>query len=246
MSKGEELRAPFAAVSTVRHMLEENRNRPIERFDADALTKLGVAETVIPRTIDALVWLGLVEEDGRPTEAMLRLRRAPTDEYTDLLGQILRAKYSDVFRYWQPGEPTDRLDDLFRAHEPMTMRPRMVRLFLGLAAYAGMIPEADALKRALPERAARPRRTGGSVGTTPPPTRASAHGETKAAKAAPIEIAPGRLRTMEHPHIKGLIETQPPNIGDKLAPEERDAWLNLATATLGVLYPVATAEVKSH
>lgn len=81
----------------------------------------------------------------------------------------------------------------------MTLRPRMIRLFLNLCAYAGMVDSPEMVReRSTSER--RPRRKPGSKtggGMTPEPKTA---------------VAPVAPHSIEHPLIKGLIDTLPSNV----------------------------------
>lgn len=86
----------------------------VHRLDGEALAKLGVAETVIPRTLQALVWLGLVNQAGTLTESMLQLRRARSEDYAQLLEDLIRTRCADVFQFWSPGDDPGKLEDVFR------------------------------------------------------------------------------------------------------------------------------------
>jgi hypothetical protein len=107
----------------------------------DALTVLGIPEGNAPRTLQALKLLGLVSEDGGLSESAERLRRASTDEYPETLAEVIREAYAPVFAVVDPATDTEvRIGDAFRQFDPGTQRGRMVTLFLGLSAEAGIAP----------------------------------------------------------------------------------------------------------
>ena len=104
------------------------------------ITVAGVAEGNASRTIQALRFLDLIDEEGYLTENFKTLRNAPSDEYPSVLGNILKQTYSHVFMVLDPATANDeQLLNAFRYYEPRAQRQRMISLFKGLCREAGLI-----------------------------------------------------------------------------------------------------------
>jgi hypothetical protein len=123
----------------------------IERFRAgtlqtpvtlDVLRRAGIHESLVRRTIKALRLLELIDENGRPTEQFKVLAKVRPDEYKDAFAGYLRSVYQDVFTITDPANGNiGAIRNAFWGYKPPGQRETMVRLFLGLCAYAGLIPE---------------------------------------------------------------------------------------------------------
>lgn len=178
--------APYAPPKAVMEVINRYRDKGLTvPFDLDVLIKAGVTEALAPRVLQALRLLDLVDEGGHPTEAFERLKVVPSDDFRDVLGEIVRSSYAEVFNFVDPAEdsPT-KVADAFRTYKPTGQRNRMVTLFLGLCREAGIIEGTPERQRAsvngarLPadqrvtrQRPATPRRTQykarGTVGVPP-------------------------------------------------------------------------------
>jgi hypothetical protein len=109
---------------------------------AQTLQTIGVAETMAPRTLQALRFLGLLDDDDNPTELFHRIKRASTDEYKGQLAEVIRSAYIRVFSIVDPAADGDiAVADAFRAFEPSKQRGKMVSLFRGLCAEADIIEQ---------------------------------------------------------------------------------------------------------
>lgn len=123
----------------------------IERFRAgtlqtpvtlDVLRRAGTHESLVRRTLKALRLLELIDESGHPTEQFKVLAKVRPDEYKDAFAGYLRSVYKDVFTYTDPADGNlDAITNAFWGYKPPGQRDTMVRLFLGLCEYAGLIPE---------------------------------------------------------------------------------------------------------
>lgn len=101
-----------------------------------------MAESLIPRTLQALHTLDLIDEQGKPSETLEGIRLAPEAEYKQRLSQWLKGAYADVLAFVDPASDDEiAIRDAFRNYQPVGQQPRMVTLFLGLAAAAGMAAE---------------------------------------------------------------------------------------------------------
>jgi hypothetical protein len=72
---------------------------------------------------------------------MERIKVAPASDLANLIRVRIEEAYGDVFRRIDPATATDaQIADAFRQYEPPLQRARMVALFRGLCALAGILP----------------------------------------------------------------------------------------------------------
>ncbi len=130
--------APYTSVLTViRHMRERDLKEPVT---SQWIATIGVAEGNTSRTIQALRFLDLLDEEGYLTPNFKALGNAPSHEYPVLLEQTLRDAYKHVFMALDPANASDKqFEDAFRYYQPRTQRQRMIMLFKGLCREAGII-----------------------------------------------------------------------------------------------------------
>jgi hypothetical protein len=138
--------APYAPSSAIIDIIDRYRNKGLSTpISAEVLARVGVTDSLIPRTLKSLQQLDLIGEDGRPTAQLEGLRRATTEEFKPRLADVVRSAYADVFQFADPATDDEtRVTDAFRLYNPVSMRPRMISLFLGLCEAAGIIPEREA------------------------------------------------------------------------------------------------------
>ncbi|MGB6164286.1 MAG: DUF5343 domain-containing protein [Pseudonocardiaceae bacterium] len=88
-------------------------------------------------SLKTLQILGLVDQQGMPTQQFEKLRRASTAEFKPELITMLKSVYADVFEVVEPaGATLAEIQDAFRSFTPPGQRIRMVSLFLSLLEYA--------------------------------------------------------------------------------------------------------------
>lgn len=127
--------------------------------------------------MQALRFLGLVDEGGNRLEGFEQLRRANTDEYPGVLAEMVRAAYLPVFTIVDPATDSDTaIADAFRGYEPAAQREKMISIFRGLCVRAGLIPAETRAKGGAPKKP-----VGGALGQKP---KAS---PKKAAEPAPVD-----------------------------------------------------------
>ena len=159
--------APAAGVVNVLSVLRRYRLRDFPKaFNDDALHVVGVPHQDVARTLHALKLLGVIEADGTPTEAFQQIQDSESgDAYAQILGAVVREAYAPVFEDVDPttADAAD-LRRAFRQFEPQEDRERMLTLFQGLLAEAGLGGEGSQLIPAAMGGALRQRQIIGDVG----------------------------------------------------------------------------------
>lgn len=224
--------APFGCVIAVIKRLRE-RGLP-ELLTMQEITRVGVSEGNASRTLQALKFLKLIDEEGYRTQTFDRLGRTPTSEYTEVFGEIIKEAYRDVFTIIDPAGATDiEINDAFRYYQPQAQRGRMVTLFRGLCQEVGLIAGGP------PETRKRAR----AVITSKPST--TSHYAT---------LRKSRLETSHVPEITGVLNGNSIGIGSeyvllqgllqqlptnrKWTQEKRDRWLQAFTASIDFLIDI--------
>src|SRR6476660_6391417 len=92
--------APYAPAKTILDLINRYRQRglPIP-IDAETLARASVPETLIPRILQTLRVLDLINEGGQPTPTFEGIRLAPEAEYQKRLEDWLRGTYADIFSF---------------------------------------------------------------------------------------------------------------------------------------------------
>jgi len=134
--------APYAPASAIMDLIDRHRKKGLPPVvDADVLQRAGISDSLIPRTLQALKTLDLLDADGRPSEILEGIRLAPTSEYETRLAEWLKAAYADALSFVDPATDSEvAFRDAFRKYTPTGQQPRMVSLFIGLFTAAGVIP----------------------------------------------------------------------------------------------------------
>ena len=148
--------APYAPLSAILGLIERNRTQGLPApVNAVVLGRAGVADSLIPRTLQALQALDLIEENGNLTALFEGLRKAPQAEFKQRLEDWLKAAYADVFTYVDPSTDDEiKIRDAFRDYNPVGQQSRMMALFLGLCGAAGLVPEKPTQPRPRARKAA--------------------------------------------------------------------------------------------
>lgn len=144
------MRRPYAPPSNVIAVFKRARSRNLpDHVNADFLNLAGVSTTgsIGRRVAYALRFLGLTQDDGKPTDVLRAISAASEAEYKELLAAAITSAYADDFKRIDPANDSQAtIVDAFRRYEPRSQTARMVMLFLGLCREAG-IPVQDAPRK---------------------------------------------------------------------------------------------------
>ncbi len=232
--------APYANVLTIiRHARERDLKEPVT---SQLITTIGIPEGNATRTMQALRFLKLLDEEGYLTDNFKALSNAPSDEYPGLLAQILKDAYGVVFMALSPATATDQqYVNAFRFYQPKAQRSRMIILFKGLCREAGLIPGGA------PETLTRPRVTTNKSGKS----SVSANGARKTQsepKDAPFQpeayhvstqtvsqpVTP-TTSTQEYVIMLGMLNKLP-FTKKRWTQAQRGKWLKAVAATVDLLF----------
>lgn len=136
-----EQRMPYAPPSAVLSVIRRYRERGLpEPVTVKNLQQIQVSEGNAPRTLQALKLLGLLNDEGYPTDTFVQLSKAKPPEYPDALAEIIRVPYRPIFTIVDPAQDDyEAIDNAFWGYPPRGQRQRMIRLFLDLCVEAGLM-----------------------------------------------------------------------------------------------------------
>jgi hypothetical protein len=229
--------APYAPASTVIDVMTRSRDRGLPvPVDAETLGRIGVPDSLSSRVLYALISLDLIDEGGTPTATLESLRLAPEAEYKKRQEDWLKSAYADIFLIVDPAKDDEtRVRDAFRGFNPVGQQSRMVSLFLGLCANAGMIPDKPAPAPRVVVRGPPILRPRG------PPVSASQRLVSKGGLQKPNpKSSPGLP-----PALAGLLESLP-DANDGWTATERDKFLTTFKAVLDFCIPVGKAKIATN
>ena len=222
--------APYAPASAIMNLVERHRGKGLPSpVDADVLARAGISDSLIPRTLQALQTLDLIDESGAPSEVLEGIRLAPEAEYQQRLAEWLNAVYADALAFVDPATDAEtQIRDAFRSYKPVGQQSRMVSLFRGLFTAAGVMPERQ--RQATPRK---PRTPGSPRAQAPKAAGAtsSPQGERKP-PPPPIYIPSGMP-----PALAGLMANLPMESGGWTS-EERERFMSTFGAVLDFCFPI--------
>jgi hypothetical protein len=163
--------APYGPVMAVLQVVERYRDRGLPvPFTSEVLTRAGVKESVIARTLSTMQQLDLIDSEGNPTTSLQGYARCPGEEAQTRWREIVREAYAPIFSFVDPeSDSRERIRDAFRSYEPRSQQDRMVMLFVGLWKHAGMNVKEEAPKsrQSTPRASGRPTSRGRVVDLYP-------------------------------------------------------------------------------
>jgi hypothetical protein len=232
MSVTTESAAPYAPASAVLDIIDRYRHRGLATpINADVLQRAGVSASLTPRTLQALGTLDLIDEEGRPTQTLEGLRLAPENEFKKRMEDWLKAAYAEVFSFVDPSQDDEvRVRDAFRSYQPIGQQPRMVSLFLGLCAAAGLTPEKSHTASASGSLSASKPRIVSAVGKTKPKVKVFAGGGGQP-QNPPLGSTP------LPPALAGLLHSLPAN-GKGWTQDQRNKFMTTFGAVIDFVIPI--------
>lgn len=175
--------APYAPTENVLRVLNKARGGNVRGpIDTNYLIQLGINDSMAPRAIRALAFLGFIDNDGNTAPRLDEYIKANDEEARRVLRQALEDAYHLIFRAVDPEVATrQQVFNAFRMMTPRGQWDRMVTLFLGLCREAGFDVKEAPPVRIGKDSSGEPRRTKVRGGVKPakpdrPATRWSIEG----------------------------------------------------------------------
>jgi hypothetical protein len=228
--------APYAPSSAIIDLIKRHRERCLPSpVNAEVLGRASIPDSLIPRTLQALQVLDLIDKDGTPTQAFEGLRLSPEAEFRDRMAAWVRAAYADVFTFVDPAAAdATRVRDAFRSYQPAGQQERMVSLFMGLCAAAGLLGA-----KSTPERAPRGPRPARAAPSFTPQQRAAADRVVAKLLKKPLRHSAATLPnpvTELPPAIAGLHASLPDE-GNGWTQPKRDLFMTTFGSVLDFCFP---------
>jgi len=175
---------PYTSYRTFKTFIEDLREQGVpSRIDRSVLTRFsGVVGTQL---MHALRFLGLIEDDGRPTQRLNALVNTHgAEQWREKLLEILREEYAPIFAIDLEAATPSHFNEAFRKAFPAAdaVVQKCVTFFLYAANDAGVKISGRVLKGRKP-RSLIPRRKPARPAFTPPPIK-----ETEAAPPQPQPV----------------------------------------------------------
>ncbi len=226
--------APYAPPAALVSLINQHREGKLPRpITSASLGRVGITESLIPRTLQALKILGLIDDNGKPTDEFEAFRLAKSSDFPKRLEAWLKAAYAPVFQVIDPAsaEP-QQVRDAFRGFEPSGQQQRMVTLFLGLCAHAGLVPPESVNARS-------PR-----VFIKPKPKKSSSR-KKQVSVAGSAYIANPKVGKGLPPLLLGFMDSLPRD-GDPLTEKRLEEILDALPAILRFAYPMKEATTSEN
>lgn len=220
--------APYAPPSTVLEVVTRYRERGLPKpINAEVLARAGISETVIPRTLQTLQVLDLIDEDGTPTSTLEGIRLSTETDFQKCLKEWLNSVYADVIQFVDPEKDDEvKVRDAFRSYNPVGQQSRMVTLFLGLYAAAGV--RGMSAPKAPSQRIPRPASA---------PTKAKYIPNNRPPRSTSTATLPSGLP----PALAGLLADLPQD-GNGWTKAKRDRFVGAFQAMLDYSIPIVEKE----
>lgn len=248
--------APYAPLANVIGLIRRRREKGLpEVLNVDKLLQIGIPEGNISRALQALKFLTLIDEEGRQTNNFNRLANAKESEYPEVLADIIRSAYRDIFVIIGHSEgfievSDQELIDAFRAYHPDAQRNRMIILFKGLCQEAGLMgggpPETRKRTRTVNPAKSSSTSYNGAKKDQP---KSDNHQQTDFYPSPPAlasqQISQFQVDTMtstpESVILQGLLN-QLPFLEKKWTQSRREKWIQAVTATVDLLFKTTDSE----
>jgi hypothetical protein len=231
---------PYTAPENVMRVVKRIRQvGPPPIVTPEYVKQLGIVEELAKRIVQTLEFLGLVTEDGVPTEVARALHAAPEADWQRVFQGTLLKAYAPIFRVVDP-QKASRLQvrDAFRTSVPMGSQERMVTLFLGLCAEAGFqVAEPPTNRPARNGKAARTLRVSSRTFVPIQPAAEPVASQNRSER--------DEAERRRHTAIEGWIQEIPP-LGSPWSRDDFDSWLATLRTMLERLYHIDKTGAKER
>lgn len=213
---------PYLSVAKLERTIELVTTRSFNEVSSGLFKNYGFGTAEALLAVNTLKFLGVVDENGTPTELMTKIRlrcEAGKAEFE----KIVRTAYKKLFDAVEAPQdlPVDDLANEFHAH--YNLSPRIVRtalpVFLKLCEYAGLKEPGTVTSRK--QSAQSGSRAKAPASKKERSSHESSSGQTIHKNLAPVPVAEGRL-----------VLYMPSSLKDKLLDDEAlsEDWVGLRTA----------------
>lgn len=228
--------APYAPINHVLNVIRRFRERGLPNpLTLQELERVGVPPSNAPRTLAALRFVGLINDEGERTSEFERIGRASTEEYPGVLDEIVKAAYAPVFTVVDPAENSDiEIQDAFRHYQPQTQRGRMVSLFLGLCREAGIVPGGPLQRRTRRRRTIAGTQPSATGTLTDRPEPVGVHAEVPEPTVTQTEAG------IDFRLVSALMQQLPKD--GKWTKAKRDKWVEAVSASIDLLTDIIEKE----
>jgi hypothetical protein len=219
--------APYTSPSAVIDIIQRHRSKGLPQpVNSEVLSRGGISESLIPRTLQTLQSLDLIDDQGKITQVFEGIRLAPEAEYQKRMAEWLNSAYADVLQYIDPATASEvEVRDAFRSYSPTGQQSRMVTLFIGLYAAAGIgAPKQAGKASSVPRSSTTPQRRKTFV--KPAVKKTTDHGSVSFTSSSSFP-----------PALEGLLKSLPTN-GQGWTQEQRDKFFETFGAVLDFCIPI--------
>lgn len=230
--------APYAPSSTMLEIIKRHRDRGLPLpVNKETLVRGGVAETIIPRVLQTLQTLDLIDDAGQPTPTFEGIRKAPEADYKNRMAEWLNSAYADALQFVDPATADEtKVRDAFRNYTPTGQQARMVSLFMALYAAAGVGPERT-VQQPRPNTRIAPRQTVSRGAVSRSGTGSHSGSRSGAGSRSSSHVVPITPSSIPEP-LTGLLARLPSERG--WTKGERDKFFHTFGTVLDFCFPIVT------
>ncbi len=221
--------APYAPPKNILDIINRKRERGLpETITTTVIEQVGIPSSSASRTLRALHFLGLIDEELKQTPIFEEIGNASSSQYPELMKKLVKEAYKDIFTLIDPAiDSMEKIQDAFRRYEPKAQRSRMIALFMKLCSEAKLTNNKAT------------RKSNKSINVTkrfkPLPTFPSNNSENNLAKSD-VDQKKNPLSVAEKNLFLALIDQLPTN--RQWSKTKRERWIQAVIATVDLLVEV--------